>query len=88
MAIGGVTGFILDNLLPGTIEERGLMQWKSSMTSTGDQRKHSTSIHTYDIPFITPYLQKFKFVKYLPFLPYYEEDYFENQCKDSTSRNV
>ena len=88
MAIGGVTGFVLDNLIPGTLEERGLIQWKRSTTRAGDQTKHAASVHTYDIPFITPYLQRFRIVKYLPFLPYYKKGYFENQCQDVASRKL
>ena len=82
MAIGGATGFILDNLLPGTLKERGILQWGKEATSADNQQEHAASIHTYDIPFITPYLQKFKICKYLPFLPYYGEEYFGNEFRD------
>jgi len=73
MAVGGITGFILDNLLPGTLEERGIKKWRDLFedAETGVQTR-SASIHTYDIPLVTKYLQRFKFVRYIPFLPYYE----------------
>ena len=74
MAVGGITGFILDNLLPGSLDERGLKQWKCAVPEGEKERERLASIHTYDIPFITPYLQRFTFVKYLPFLPYYDEN--------------
>ena len=77
MAIGGMTGFLLDNLLPGTLEERGLKRWRMK-TANADAQSNLT-VHTYDIPVITPYLQKFKIVKNLPFLPYYGEAYFNEQ---------
>ena len=32
------------------------------------------SIHTYNIPYVTRLLQRFTFVKYVPFLPYYGEE--------------
>lgn len=71
MAVGGITGFILDNLLPGTLEERGIKKWRVLFEEKGDQKK-AASIHTYDIPFVTKYIQKFNFVRYIPFLPYYQ----------------
>eukprot|EP00795_Rhopilema_esculentum_P006412 gene6412-11852_t len=74
MAVGGITGFILDNLLPGTLEERGIHKWRSLFEDDGkgaSNRGRIASIHTYDIPLITQYLQKFPAVKYIPFLPYY-----------------
>ncbi len=71
MAVGGVTGFILDNLLPGTPKERGIVTWRSLFEEKGPGGKKVASIHTYDVPFISKYLNKSKFVKYVPFLPYY-----------------
>ncbi|XP_076460516.1 solute carrier family 23 member 1-like [Babylonia areolata] len=35
MLVGGLTGFILDNLLPGTDEERGLITWNQESELTG-----------------------------------------------------
>lgn len=73
MAVGGITGFVLDNLLPGTLEERGIKKWRS-LFEDGDKEgpKKVASIHTYDVPFVTKYLMKSPFVRYVPFLPYYE----------------
>ena len=81
MAVGGITGFILDNILPGSLEDRGIIQWKKGTIEGSGDSGSAASIHTYDIPFITPYLQKFSIVKYLPFLPYYGRDYFDNRTK-------
>ena len=74
MAVGGLTGFILDNLLPGTLEERGLTKWKTALSGDASSGKGVASVHCYDIPFITSYLQRFKLTKYFPFLPYYGKD--------------
>ena len=75
MAVGGLTGFVLDNLLPGTLEERGILKWRNLFSEEDDVKSGKStkiaSIHTYDIPFISKYLNKSRFVKYLPFLPYY-----------------
>eukprot|EP00794_Sanderia_malayensis_P009722 gene9722-10713_t len=70
MAVGGVTGFVLDNLLPGTAEERGILKWRSLFEEKAGKGKLA-SIHTYDLPFISRYLNKSPLVKYVPFLPYY-----------------
>ncbi len=74
MAVGGVTGCILDNLIPGTPQERGILTWRSSFTEKGQGRKKVASIHTYDVPFISKYLNNSKFAKYVPFLPYYGDN--------------
>ena len=84
MALGGITGFILDNILPGSLDERGMTKWKSAVSEGETEGERLASIHTYDVPFITPYLQRFKFVKYLPFLPYYDENDGERRA---TSKN-
>ena len=73
MAVGGLTGFFLDNVLPGTLEERGIRKWRAKYENEEDTsgKKLVADPSTYDIPFITDWLQKFKWVKYVPFLPYY-----------------
>ncbi|CAB3983632.1 solute carrier family 23 member 2-like isoform X1 [Paramuricea clavata] len=70
MVVGGMVALILDNILPGSDEDRGIIKWRSLMT---EQRKGTmASIHVYDLPFgIT---SKWTFAKYIPFLPYYPED--------------
>ncbi len=71
-----MVGFFLDVSLPGTEEERGILKWRQTHESkTDDETKfHIASIHTYDIPFVTGYLQNFPFVRHIPFLPYYGKD--------------
>ncbi|XP_066933751.1 solute carrier family 23 member 2-like [Clytia hemisphaerica] len=70
MFVGGVTGFFLDNLLPGTKEERGIIKWKRSFDGDGNSTGTTASIHVYDPPFIGS-LFKHRVCKYIPFLPYY-----------------
>ncbi len=69
MVVGGMFALILDNIIPGSAEERGIIKWRSLMV---EQRKGTmASIHVYDLPFgIT---NKWTFTKYIPFLPYYPE---------------
>ena len=76
MWVGGMVGFVLDVTLPGTEEERGILKWREIQDNQTDEANIvMTSIHTYDIPFLTSYLQKYPFVRYIPFLPYYGQTY-------------
>lgn len=67
MLVGGMAAFLLDNIVPGSNEDRGILKWRGLMM---EQRQGTTaSNHVYDLPFgIT---NKWKFAKYLPFMPYY-----------------
>ena len=70
MVVGGMCALILDNILPGSVKDRGIIKWRSLMM---EQRKgNMASIHVYDLPF--GLTSKFRFTKYIPFLPYYPED--------------
>ncbi|XP_028392387.1 solute carrier family 23 member 1-like [Dendronephthya gigantea] len=70
MVVGGLVAFILDNILPGSDKDRGIIKWRSQMMQEG--KGNVASIHVYDLPFgIT---NKWKFTKFIPFLPYYGPD--------------
>ena len=73
MAIGGITALILDNLLPGTKEERGITKWRPKGDRADNASDGRADIHVYDIPFITPFIAGKRWVKYIPFLPFYPE---------------
>ncbi|KFM03390.1 Solute carrier family 23 member 1, partial [Aptenodytes forsteri] len=47
MFVGGTIAFILDNTIPGTQEERGLVQWKAGAHSDSAA---SASLRSYDFP--------------------------------------
>merc|ERR1719495_6428 len=54
-------GFVLDNTMPGTPEERGLVAWQdqhqAAQKGTEDEpEKNVSSLECYDLPFITPWL--------------------------------
>lgn len=72
MAIGGSIAFLLDNIIPGTAEERGIRQWRMFEGKDDSPVSNMASIHVYDLPF--GFTNKWKIAKYLPFLPYYDED--------------
>ncbi|XP_031456236.1 solute carrier family 23 member 1-like [Phasianus colchicus] len=49
MFVGGLLGFILDNTIPGTREERGLLAWKHSHKGEVDNSQLIAKV--YDLPF-------------------------------------
>ncbi|GAA6066933.1 solute carrier family 23 member 2 [Tachysurus ichikawai] len=67
MFIGGFLGFILDNTIPGTDEERGIKRWRESID--GRTSAIFSNQSCYDLPFCTNFLHKFRFFQNLPFLP-------------------
>ena len=61
--------------LAGTEEERGIIIWRQVPDSHKDENNSNDndtknlSLKTYDIPFISSYIQKWNCSKYIPFLP-------------------
>ncbi|NXY90888.1 S23A1 protein, partial [Alcedo cyanopectus] len=49
MFVGGLLGFLLDNTIPGTQEERGLLAWKNSHKGEADNSLLISKV--YDLPF-------------------------------------
>ncbi|XP_033761401.1 solute carrier family 23 member 1-like isoform X2 [Pecten maximus] len=69
MLVGGVLGFVLDNTIPGTPEERGLTKWRSVDTSTSGA---VAGFSVYDLPLIQPLLDRMSWPKYFPFCPKFD----------------
>ncbi|KAK2867188.1 hypothetical protein Q8A67_025305 [Cirrhinus molitorella] len=67
MFIGGFFGFVLDNTIPGTEEERGIKSWRKAVHE-GSQI-HVSDHSCYNLPFCTNFIRRFKLLHYLPFLP-------------------
>ncbi|KAK3577958.1 hypothetical protein CHS0354_020796 [Potamilus streckersoni] len=71
MFLGGIIGFVLDNTVPGTAEERGVLKWRESMDvlhNSGQSQSDGYST-VYDLPLIMPCLRRFKCFSHIPFLP-------------------
>nr|XP_061826386.1 solute carrier family 23 member 1-like [Nerophis lumbriciformis] len=68
MFIGGFFGFILDNTIPGSPEERGLRKWQHAAQ---DGCQVTCDLTCYDIPFCNFLWKRSRFFQYLPFLPSY-----------------
>ncbi|XP_005098105.1 solute carrier family 23 member 1 [Aplysia californica] len=73
MFVGGFIGFLLDVTLPGTLKERGMLTWRSEVTSNDkgemvaenrcDDKGQS---HIYDIPFLQKYIDRIPACRYVP----------------------
>ncbi|CAH0723097.1 unnamed protein product, partial [Brenthis ino] len=68
--VGGVVGCLLDNLIPGTDEERGLEAWAKEMSL--EAVGASEQGDTYDFPVGMTLIRRWEWTKYLPFMPTYE----------------
>ncbi|XP_071960185.1 solute carrier family 23 member 2-like [Antedon mediterranea] len=83
MFVGGLIGFVLDNTIPGTDEERGILTWRR-LLSTADESEMEDPAKTYDIPFGMKYIRSKEFFSYLPFCPTFPAP----GCKSSTDEEV
>ncbi|XP_063434881.1 solute carrier family 23 member 2-like isoform X2 [Mytilus trossulus] len=71
MFVGGVLGFILDNLVPGTLEERGILKWRESLyTKSGGAMKPVM----YEYPYVTKYIKKITCCSYFPLSPTFNKE--------------
>ncbi|XP_058055573.1 solute carrier family 23 member 2 [Anopheles bellator] len=71
--VGGVLGCVLDNLIPGTDEERGLVAWSKEMAlDVGQQSEHAAERSTFDFPYGSALMRRWKWTRHVPFLPTYK----------------
>ena len=75
MAVGCIVALILDNTIPGTIEERGLKAWRQHLSDENDEQLQTATIKIYDLPFGLNRISNCKVAKYLPFLTYNDDDH-------------
>ncbi|XP_062309654.1 solute carrier family 23 member 1 isoform X1 [Osmerus eperlanus] len=68
MFVGGFLAFALDNTIPGTRKERGLLDWKAAVASEGS----SASRGTYDFPVGMVCVRKTGWLRYLPICPSFQ----------------
>ncbi|XP_068170113.1 xan_ur_permease domain-containing protein [Antennarius striatus] len=68
MFVGGFFGFILDNTIPGSKHERGILAWNKAHEDDSSNTKESGEV--YSLPFgISSYLSSSPCVRYIPFCP-------------------
>ncbi|XP_068459441.1 xan_ur_permease domain-containing protein [Clinocottus analis] len=68
MFVGGFFGFILDNTIPGSKHERGILAWNKAHEDDSNNTLESGEV--YNLPFgISSYLSSSSWIRYLPFCP-------------------
>ncbi|KAL3863440.1 hypothetical protein ACJMK2_005196 [Sinanodonta woodiana] len=87
MFVGGFIGCLLDNTVPGTMEERGLITYRKELVSSSLQSS-SVSLKIYELPFITRYLRKINCMSYFPLSPTFNKDINLNCCQVSSKPDV
>ncbi|NWY03509.1 S23A1 protein, partial [Nothoprocta ornata] len=70
MFVGGTIAFILDNTIPGTQEERGLVQWKAGAHSDSTT---AASLKSYDFPFGMSAVRSSRWLHYVPICPVFRD---------------
>ncbi|CAE1313503.1 SLC23A1 [Acanthosepion pharaonis] len=74
MLFAGLLGFFLDNTLPGTDEERGMLYWKRMREQTSSDE--SQELNLYNLPaFIQRQIDKVHCFTFLPFCPGYSSSF-------------
>ncbi|XP_046558675.1 solute carrier family 23 member 2-like isoform X1 [Haliotis rubra] len=72
MLVGGMVGCILDNIAPGTAEERGMLKWRKG-EGKGNMPVSCGDTSTYNLTFITKYLPEGLRCSWFPVSPAYKE---------------
>ncbi|XP_044300154.1 solute carrier family 23 member 1 isoform X1 [Varanus komodoensis] len=85
MFVGGSIAFILDNTIPGTEEERGLVQWKAGARANSDT---SEKLKSYDFPFGMGIIRKIQWLKYVPVCPVFMGFNFRTKMDPTTSEQI
>ena len=83
MFVGGFLGFFLDNTIPGTLEERGIVAWNNQYLT--DKKTDGETSSTYDLPFCMPCLRRINWTRYLPFLPVFDDKLFKLRKTKTTT---
>ncbi|XP_050707982.1 solute carrier family 23 member 1-like [Eriocheir sinensis] len=94
MVVGGVTGGLLDNTIPGTAEERGLTKRNKHLQRGKEEAMQALRSPTsvcYDLPWITPYMRRVSWMRFLPFSPTFDEaghsSCMSSRCKDEEEQD-
>lgn len=82
--VGGIIGIFMDNTVPGTDAERGIVKWReqASSSSTAGNEKIRVWINAcYDLPFGMEFIKRHSFFKYMPISPTYDPDLVARKFK-------
>ncbi|XP_064090453.1 solute carrier family 23 member 1-like isoform X2 [Macrobrachium nipponense] len=71
MFVGGILGLFLDNTIPGTDEERGMVQWKAQLKPSREEEGRTIAVDQscYDLPVGMYAIKKMSWAKFVPVLP-------------------
>eukprot|EP00058_Branchiostoma_floridae_P015222 XP_002600710.1 hypothetical protein BRAFLDRAFT_83451 [Branchiostoma floridae] len=72
MAVGGLIGLILDNTIPGTLEQRGMLEWRGI---EDDHPEYGRYMDGYNFPFGMNLIRKVACFSHIPFCPTFHEDF-------------
>uniref|UniRef100_A0AAR2LVY8 Solute carrier family 23 member 1 n=1 Tax=Pygocentrus nattereri TaxID=42514 RepID=A0AAR2LVY8_PYGNA len=79
MFVGGFFGFILDNTIPGTKRERGIVAWNKAHEDDSENTLESDEV--YGLPCgISSRLSSCSWVRYVPFCPSYKDIFCCGKC--------
>eukprot|EP00106_Octopus_bimaculoides_P012464 XP_014779906.1 PREDICTED: solute carrier family 23 member 1-like [Octopus bimaculoides] len=70
MFVGGFIGFVLDNTIPGTPEERGIIKWENIVDSKAKDTSGSYDTYSFPRP-IQKLVDRWTWPVYVPFCPSY-----------------
>ncbi|CAG2197921.1 SLC23A1 [Mytilus edulis] len=73
--VGGVSACFLDNTVPGTRKERGLLAWGQAATGAADKSvspDYEEGYEIYEIQSWSARVNNLSFTKYIPFFPMYD----------------
>ncbi|XP_033756971.1 solute carrier family 23 member 2-like [Pecten maximus] len=85
MFVGGFLGCLLDNLVPGTSEERGIKKWRESMYDSNGKVIESNV--QYDIPYVTKYIRKVECFSFIPICPTFDGMSDNMSCRKRRPRD-
>ncbi|PVD30288.1 hypothetical protein C0Q70_09552 [Pomacea canaliculata] len=69
MFVGGFVACVMDNLLPGTLEERGITRWRQEAESSGSKPGNVSADVVYRVPLFSPCIDRAPACGKLPFCP-------------------
>ncbi|CAL8268608.1 unnamed protein product [Merluccius merluccius] len=76
MFVGGILAFCLDNTIPGTKKERGLLDWKPESTGPAHSHNpahgHAPSTSSYDFPVGMGVVRRVGWLRWLPISPTFQ----------------
>ncbi|KAG1974069.1 solute carrier family 23 member 2 isoform X1 [Pimephales promelas] len=84
MFVGGSVAFVLDNTIPGSLEERGIRKMNRASSTSKRERMES-----YDLPFGMDFLRRHRIFKYIPISPTfagYQWSIFTRNCHERHDR--